>query len=147
MENKSRKIQSSKSTHAEFLNLQIVEEKEVLALLTRLDLHNVHFANSPPGNVDQSVHLVAGEGLEAYLPLADMVDISAEVQRLSKRLTKMKIEYDGFIARLSSPSFVEKAPEDIVRGVREKAEEAKEKIALTEKRLSLLGSTVPVPDC
>lgn len=58
----------------------------------------------PPGNVDQSVHLVAGEGLEAYLPLADMVDISAEVQRLSKRLTKMKMEYDGFIARLNSPS-------------------------------------------
>lgn len=43
--------------------------------------------------------------------------------------------------------FVEKAPEDIVRGVREKAEEAKEKIALTEKRLSLLRSTVPVSDC
>lgn len=58
----------------------------------------------PTGNVDQSVHLVAGEGLEAYLPLADMIDISAEVQRLSKRLTKMKMEYDGFIARLSSPS-------------------------------------------
>ncbi|XP_038883468.1 valine--tRNA ligase, chloroplastic/mitochondrial 2 isoform X1 [Benincasa hispida] len=132
---------------SEEVNQYISEEKEVLALLTRLDLHNVHFANSPPGNVDQSVHLVAGEGLEAYLPLADMVDISAEVQRLSKRLTKMKTEYDGFVARLNSSSFVEKAPEDIVRGVREKAEEAKEKIALTEKRLSLLRSTVPVPDC
>lgn len=43
--------------------------------------------------------------------------------------------------------FVEKAPEDIVRGVREKAEEAKEKIALTEKRLLLLRTTIPVPDC
>ncbi|XP_008457007.1 valine--tRNA ligase, chloroplastic/mitochondrial 2 isoform X3 [Cucumis melo] len=130
-----------------FENLKLLGEKEVLALLTRLDLRNVRFANSPPGNVDQSVHLVAGEGLEAYLPLADMIDISAEVQRLSKRLTKMKMEYDGFIARLSSPSFVEKAPKDIVRGVREKAVEAKEKIALTEKRLSLLRSTAPVPDC
>ncbi|KAL0549234.1 hypothetical protein IC582_013715 [Cucumis melo] len=132
---------------SEEVNQYISGEKEVLALLTRLDLRNVRFANSPPGNVDQSVHLVAGEGLEAYLPLADMIDISAEVQRLSKRLTKMKMEYDGFIARLSSPSFVEKAPKDIVRGVREKAVEAKEKIALTEKRLSLLRSTAPVPDC
>lgn len=55
------------------------------------------------GNADQSVHLVAGEGLEAYLPLADMVDITSEIQRLSKRLSKMQTEYDGLIARLSSP--------------------------------------------
>lgn len=50
----------------------------------------------------KSVHLVAGEGLEAYLPLADMVDISAEVQRLSKRLSKMQSEYDALVTRLSS---------------------------------------------
>lgn len=54
------------------------------------------------GNADQSVHLVAGEGLEAYLPLADMVDITSEIQRLSKRLSKMQTEYDGLITRLSS---------------------------------------------
>lgn len=46
---------------------------------------------------------MAGEGLEAFLPLADMVDISAEVQRLSKRLSKMQLEYDALIARLNSP--------------------------------------------
>jgi hypothetical protein len=56
------------------------------------------------GDADQSVHLVAGEGLEAYLPLADMIDISAEVERLSKRLSKMQTEYDGLKARLSSPN-------------------------------------------
>lgn len=55
------------------------------------------------GNADQSVHLVAGEGLEAYLPLADMVDITAEVERLTKRLSKMQAEYQGLAARLSSP--------------------------------------------
>lgn len=46
---------------------------------------------------------MAGEGLEAYLPLADMVDISAEAQRLSKRLSKMQKEYDALIAKISSP--------------------------------------------
>ncbi|KAI5591406.1 hypothetical protein BDE02_04G077700 [Populus trichocarpa] len=77
-------------------------EKEVLALLSTLDLQNVHFTDSPPGDANQSVHLVASEGLEAYLPLADMVDISAEVERLSKHLSKMQVEYDGLVARLSS---------------------------------------------
>ncbi|KEH25556.1 putative valine--tRNA ligase [Medicago truncatula] len=122
----------------------IAEEKEVLALLSRLDLQNLHFMNSSPGNADQSVHLVAGEGLEAYLPLADMVDISAEVQRLSKRLVKMQKEYDGMIAKLNSPKFVEKAPEEVVRAVQEKATEAEEKITLTKNRLEFLSSNVLV---
>ncbi|XP_009758044.1 valine--tRNA ligase, chloroplastic/mitochondrial 2 isoform X1 [Nicotiana tabacum] len=117
-------------------------EREVLALLSRLDLGNVNFAEAPPGDANQSVHVVASEGLEAYLPLSDMVDISAEVQRLSKRLVKMQAEYDGLMARLSSSSFVEKAPEDIVRGVREKAAEAEEKLTLTKNRLNFLKSKV-----
>ncbi|XP_020536750.1 valine--tRNA ligase, chloroplastic/mitochondrial 2 isoform X2 [Jatropha curcas] len=122
----------------------ISKEKEVLALLSRLDLQNVHFTDSLPRDANQSVHLVASEGLEAYLPLADMVDISAEVDRLSKRLSKMQTEYEALAARLNSPSFVEKAPENVVRGVREKAAEAEEKINLTKNRLAFLKSSILV---
>ncbi|XP_042943361.1 valine--tRNA ligase, chloroplastic/mitochondrial 2 isoform X2 [Carya illinoinensis] len=124
----------------------VSKEKEVLALLSRLDVHNVRFTNIPPGDAEQSVHLVSGEGLEAYLPLTDMIDISAEVERLSKRLSKMQTEYDGLRARLSSPKFVEKAPDDVVRGVQEKAAEAEEKIILTKNRLALLRSTILVTE-
>ncbi|RVW90226.1 Valine--tRNA ligase, chloroplastic/mitochondrial 2 [Vitis vinifera] len=119
-------------------------------------------------DANQSVHLVAGEGLEAYLPLSDMIDVSAEVERLSKRLSKMQEEFDRLAARLSSPKsvssgnldfcmvcgnkvntkdmlqFVEKAPEEIVSGVREKAAEAEEKITLTKNRLAFLQSTAVV---
>ncbi|PPD73369.1 hypothetical protein GOBAR_DD29705 [Gossypium barbadense] len=132
--------------------LLMQEEKEVLALLSKLDLDNIHFADSPPGmftlnhicfeDAKQSVHLIASEGLEAYLPLTDMVDISAEVQRLTKRLSKMQTEYEGLKARLNSPKFIEKAPKDVVRGVQDKAAEAEEKINLTKNRLAFLKSTV-----
>lgn len=122
----------------------ISKEKDVLALLSRLDLQGIHFSDSPPGDANQSVHLVAGEGLEAYLPLADMVDISAEVQRLSKRISKMQTEYDGLVARLNSPKFIEKAPEEVVNGIRKKASEAEEKLTLTKNRLAFLKSTVLV---
>lgn len=57
-----------------------------------------------PGDANQSVHIVADDGLEAYLPLADMVDVSDEVKRLSKRLSKMQSEYDALLARLNSRS-------------------------------------------
>ncbi|XP_062189020.1 valine--tRNA ligase, chloroplastic/mitochondrial 2 isoform X2 [Phragmites australis] len=120
----------------------ISKEKQVLALLSKLDVQNVHFTESAPGHANQSVHIVADEGLEAYLPLADMVDVSEEVKRLSKRLSKMQSEYDALLTRLNSQNFVEKAPEEIVRGVREKASEAEEKISLTKNRLAFLESTV-----
>ncbi|XP_057804044.1 valine--tRNA ligase, chloroplastic/mitochondrial 2 [Salvia miltiorrhiza] len=141
----AKRISASIVANSEVIQY-ISKEKDVLALLSRLDLQNVSFTQSPPGDASQSVHLVASEGLEAYLPLADMVDISAEMQRLSKRLAKMQTEYDGLMTRLSSPSFVEKAPEDIVRGVREKAAEAEEKLTLTRKQLAFLQSTALVPN-
>ncbi|CAM8976123.1 unnamed protein product [Rhodiola kirilowii] len=118
----------------------ISKEKEVLSLLSRLELQNVIFTDSPPADANQSVHIVVGEGLEAYLPLADMVDISAEVQRLSKRLSKMQTEYDGLVARLNSPNFKERAPEKIVREVQDKISETEEKINLTKNQLSFLQS-------
>lgn len=43
-----------------------------------------------------------------------------------------------------SMQFIEKAPEDVVRGVQEKAAEAEEKINLTKNRLAFLQSTVLV---
>ena len=42
------------------------------------------------------------------------------------------------------PQFVDKAPEEIVRGVREKAAETEEKLTLTKNRLAFLQSTVLV---
>ncbi|KAI4375454.1 hypothetical protein MLD38_013320 [Melastoma candidum] len=141
----AKRISASIVASAEVLEY-ISDEKEVLALLSRLDLRNVRFADSPPGDAGQSVHLVASEGLEAYLPLADMVEISAEIERLTKRLTKMETEYNGLMSRLSSPNFIGKAPEDVVRGVREKADEAKEKIDLTRSRLDFLKSSVLVAE-
>lgn len=137
----AKRISASVVATADVLEY-VSKEKQVLALLSKLDVQNVNFTESAPGDANQSVHIVADEGLEAYLPLADMVDVSEEVKRLSKRLSKMQSEYDALVARLNSPSFVEKAPEDIVRGVREKASEADEKISLTKNRLAFLQSTI-----
>ncbi|WVZ61983.1 hypothetical protein U9M48_011785 [Paspalum notatum var. saurae] len=137
----AKRISASVVAAADVLGY-VSKEKQVLALLSKLDVQNIHFTESAPGDANQSVHIVADEGLEAYLPLSDMVDVSEEIKRLSKRLSKMQLEYDALVARLNSQSFVEKAPEEIVRGVREKATEAEEKLSLTKNRLAFLQSTV-----
>jgi len=54
------------------------------------------------GEANQAVHLVIADGLEAYLPLADMVDIGKEVERLRKQATKLQADYDSSMKRLAS---------------------------------------------
>lgn len=45
---------------------------------------------------------MVAEGLEAYLPLADMVDIGKEVERLNKQASKLQLDFDTSMKRLSS---------------------------------------------
>ncbi|KAG6777411.1 hypothetical protein POTOM_017232 [Populus tomentosa] len=96
---------------AKRISASIVASEEVIQYISVSALHFLNLYCRCLGDANQSVHLVASEGLEAYLPLADMVDISAEVK--------------PFKAPLQDASrFVEKAPKDVVHGVREKAAEA-----------------------
>ena len=55
----------------------------------------------------------------------------------SRYIFPLLMMYTSFVVQ-----FVEKAPEDIVRGVREKASEADEKISLTKNRLAFLQSII-----
>lgn len=118
--------------------LFVEEEKAVITTLARLDPENFHITSDTPDDTKQAVHLVIGEGLEAYLPLAGMVDISKEVERLNKQATKLQNEVDGFRKRLSSPSFVEKAPAVVVQGVRDQASESEEKLTIIRNRIQEL---------
>eukprot|EP00897_Mesotaenium_endlicherianum_P001882 jgi/Mesen1/1721/ME000138S00585 len=115
----------------------IQEESAVLVALCKLDPLQLQIvdSSSTPGEAEQAVHLVVAEGLEAYLPLAGMVDIAKEVDRLSKQAAKLEAELAAAAKRLSMPSFVEKAPAAVVQGVREQAAEAEEKLSVIKNRL------------
>ncbi|CAM6124860.1 unnamed protein product [Calypogeia fissa] len=116
------------------------EEKNVLVALCKLDPASLCITSDTPNDTDQAVQLVVAEGLKTYLPLAGLVDIGKEVERLTKQATKLQSEYDGNMKRLSSSKFVDKAPPDVVQGVRDKTTEAEEKLLIIRKRLSLLES-------
>ena len=57
---------------------------------------------------------VAVPGGTFGLPLADVIDISAEKDRIQKTLDKLAKELGGLRGRLNNPKFVESAPEDII---------------------------------
>ncbi len=63
-----------------------------------------------------------------YLPLAELVDFSAEIERLEKELSKANVDKDFFEKKLNNPNFVAKAPEQLVKTQREQLAKVLEKI-------------------
>jgi valyl-tRNA synthetase len=58
------------------------------------------------------------EGLEAFVPLAGIIDIAAEKARLLKAAEAAEKERDSLAARLANPSFVERAKPEAVEKAR-----------------------------
>src|SRR5699024_2827194 len=73
--------------------------------------------------------------MQLLVPMAGLIDQTAELARLDKQLAKLDKEINGTRARLSNPSFVDKAPADVVAGARAQAERAeREHAELTAQR-------------
>jgi valyl-tRNA synthetase len=73
----------------------------------------------PPG----SAQFVIGEAVAA-LPLGDVIDLAQERARLQKDLKKCEDEMARFDAKLGNPSFVSRAPEEVIEEQKEKRAEA-----------------------
>ncbi len=75
----------------------------------------------------QAATALVGE-MEILIPLAGLIDVSAELVRLEKEMDKLDKELQRTRGKLSNPNFVDKAPEAVV---------AKEKQRLTENEAAL----------
>ena len=69
----------------------------------------------------------------AYLPLSELVDIAAELERIRKEIEKAQNGLRGVEQKLSNEKFVSRAPEAVVNAEREKAAKYKELIAKLEE--------------
>ena len=74
-----------------------------------------------------------------FMPLAELVDLEQEKKRLEKELAARKNELAGLESRLNNPSFVSKAPAQVVEGQRSRAEELRGLIAKLEESVASLG--------
>jgi valyl-tRNA synthetase len=118
----------------------LAAELAVVASLARLDLDSeTCVVSSPPAealeNPASFVQQVVADGVEVYLPLAGIVDPAKESARLEKQTEKLEKEIGGLAGRLSSPKFVEKAPEEVVRKSEAELAELRERLAAVAARL------------
>ncbi|HZY03681.1 MAG TPA: class I tRNA ligase family protein, partial [Anaeromyxobacteraceae bacterium] len=80
-----------------------------------------------------------GEGFEVRVPLAGVVDMAAERARVDKELAKVEADLAGVRKRLANPSFVAKAPPEVVDEARDRAEELEARKAKLEAHRRLVG--------
>ena len=73
---------------------------------------------------------VVTDAARGFLPMSELVDKKEETARLNKELESAQKQLDTVEKKLSNETFMSKAPENIIEGVRQNGEKLKEKVRL-----------------
>ena len=92
----------------------------------------VTFGDAAPADVSGQVSVVTANAT-AYMPLAELVDIQAELDRINKEIEKARNGLRIVEGKLNNEKFVSKAPEAVVNAEKEKAAKYAELIAKLEE--------------
>ncbi len=92
----------------------------------------VAFSGTAPADVTGQVSVVT-HNATVYMPLAELVDIAAELERIAREKEKAENGLRIVEQKLSNEKFVSRAPETVVNAEKEKAAKFKELIAKLEE--------------
>ncbi len=81
---------------------------------------------------------VVTSACKGYLPMDDLIDREAERARLNKELAAAQKQLDTVHAKLNNETFMSKAPENVVAGVRSNGEKLAEKVRMIQESLAAL---------
>ena len=74
---------------------------------------------------------------EIYVPLAELIDLDKEIEKLEKKIEKTQVELDKVLKKLSNENFVAKAKPEAVEKERRIKEELENKIAKFKESMNL----------
>ncbi len=94
------------------------------------------------GNIQGAgAHGVLANGTELFVPLAGVVDLAKEKERLEGEIERLSGQLSGTLRKLENRGFIEKAPGEVVEREREKAASFQEQLKkLREKLHAFEGS-------
>ena len=79
---------------------------------------------------------VVTEAAVIYIPMDELVDFKAELERLNKEKKAVLKELDFISSKLNNPGFVSKAPEAVVNAQRENLAKQTEKLKMLEESIA-----------
>jgi valyl-tRNA synthetase len=133
-----RKIAATIVTGAQ--QAMLTEHQEIVTALARLDPAQLQITDTLDQKPDKAVGQVISGGIEIYLPLAGMIDLAAEQQRLQKELANLEKRISGSQAKLNNAGFVAKAPAEVVQQERDRLADLELQLDKVQGQLAALGS-------
>ncbi|MGX5202344.1 valine--tRNA ligase [Aliikangiella sp. IMCC44632] len=113
---------------------KLKEYQDFASALAKLESIEVASGELPP-----AATALAGD-MEILVPLAGLIDVTAEVARLDKEIEKLSKETQRLSGKLENPKFVERAPQDVVAKEKEKlAQSEKSLVKLQQQKTQLLN--------
>ena len=82
--------------------------------------------------------------IEIFVPLKDLIDVSKELSRIHKELAKIDEDRDKLMQKLNNPSFMEKAPQEVIaknQGNYEELQKKREKLIVSKNLLENLSGS------
>ena len=86
-------------------------------------------------DLEDAVCIVTSDA-RIYIPLGDLVDFKAELERLEKEKNKIVKELEFIEKKLSNEGFVSKAPAAVVEGQREAAKKLRDKLSMINESIA-----------
>jgi valyl-tRNA synthetase len=113
--------------------------QEILVSLARLDPIKLRVVPTLDEKPEQAVGQVISGGIEIYLPLAGMIDLAAEKERLEKELAQLEQRIAASQTKLNNQNFVQKAPDEVVERERDRLADFELQAAKIQEQLKDLG--------
>jgi len=106
-------------------DLAIFEQAPLIEFLARTEKPQLY--ETLDQKPEQAMALLAGT-VEIYLPLAGMIDIGKELERLDKEIAQAQQEQSRLQSKLANENFVSRAKPEVVAKDREKLAEQEERL-------------------
>lgn len=117
-------------------DLEIIEDKaEVIKRLANLG--QLDLSETGP-KVEKALTTFVGD-LEVYLPLADLIDLDAEKNRLEKEISNLEGYLESLSKKLGNTGFTKNAPKEVLEKEQSKLEECAQKLEKLKGQLEELG--------
>jgi valyl-tRNA synthetase len=116
---------------------QLINHRAIIEALARSrPLHIIeHLANNPA----KSLHTVAA-GCEIFVPIADLVNLEAELSKVDKEVVSLEMQGEQVKARLADTRFIIKAPAAVVEREQAKVHEIEDRLTKLRNRQAMLRS-------
>ena len=113
---------------------QIEDDKESIMAALKAESINVDVNFTPKGAMPSGISTLGA----VYMSIEGLVDVAAEIEKLSKELAEVNGHLANVKMKLENPNFVKKAPRDVVAVQEKRQDELQEKSEKLRKMIDTL---------